>query len=213
MVRRGAQTRVVAIRVFTKLAAPGAEVIAQDVFRRIVEVLDRAGIPYMLTGSFASSYHGAPRATQDIDIVIAPSPDQLRALTRFLPETEYDVDLNAALEAYARESQFNIVDLTTGWKVDLIMRKSRPFSRVEFDRRAAVDLHGLRLFIATAEDVLLAKLEWAKLGGSQRQIEDAAGILRIRTGELDRDYIKNWVRELELEQEWEAACREADISE
>lgn len=181
----------------------------EDVFRRIVEALDRAGIPYMLTGSFASSYHGAPRATQDIDIVIAPSPDQLRALDSFLPATEYYLDLNAALEAHAREAQFNVIDLATGWKVDLIIRKSRPFSRVEFDRRAAADLHGLRIFIATAEDVLLSKLEWAKLGQSQRQIEDAAGIIRIRAGELDRDYIANWVRHLHLEKEWEGACREA----
>ena len=184
-----------------------------DVFRRIVEVLDRAGIPYMLTGSFASSYHGAPRATQDIDIVIAPSPDQLRALVHFLPKTEYYVDLNAALEAHTRETQFNVIDLTTGWKVDFIIRKSRSFSREEFDRRAAADLHGLRIFIASAEDVVISKLEWAKLGRSQRQIEDAAGILRIRSGELDRDYIKNWVRQLNLEQEWEAACREADIDD
>ncbi|MDP3936538.1 MAG: hypothetical protein Q8R92_00185 [Deltaproteobacteria bacterium] len=186
---------------------------AQDIFRRIVDALDRAGIPYMLTGSFASSYHGVPRATQDIDIVIAPSPDQLRSFTCSLPEAEYYVDLNAALEALARESQFNVVDLTTGWKVDLIMRKSRPFSRLEFDRRAAVDLHGLRLYVATAEDVLLAKLEWAKTARSQRQIDDSAGILKIRKGELDRDYIEHWVRELNLEAEWEAACREAAVAE
>ena len=166
----------------------------------------------MLTGSFASSYHGSPRATQDIDIVIAPSPDQLRALVRFLPETEYYVDLDAALDGLARETQFNVLDLATGWKMDLIIRKSRPFSRVEFDRRAAVDLQGLRLFIATAEDVLLAKLEWAKLGHSQRQIEDAAGIIRIRPDELDREYIENWVRQLNLEQEWKIACRGAGIA-
>lgn len=184
---------------------------AKDVFGRIVAALDQAGIPYMLTGSFASSYHGTPRATQDVDIVIAPSPDQLRALAGLLPETEYYVDLNAALDAHTRQTQFNLIDLATGWKVDLIIRKSRPFSREEFDRRSAADLHGLRIFIATAEDVVISKLEWAKLGGSQRQIEDAAGILRIRAGELDRGYIKNWVRELGLEKEWEAARRAADI--
>jgi hypothetical protein len=38
-------------------------------FSRVIGALDRAGIRYMLTGSFASSYHGSPRATQDIDIV------------------------------------------------------------------------------------------------------------------------------------------------
>lgn len=185
---------------------------AQDVFRRIVDALDRAGIPYMLTGSFASSYHGVPRATQDIDIVIAPSSDQLWSFTRSLPKSEYYVDLNAALDALARESQFNVVDMTTGWKVDLIIRKSRPFSRAEFDRRAAADLHGLRLYVASAEDVIIAKLEWARIAGSQRQIEDCAGILRIRKDDLDRRYIENWVRELSLETEWEGACRRAALA-
>jgi hypothetical protein len=180
---------------------------ATDIFRRIVEVLDRASIPYMLTGSFASSYHGAPRATQDIDIVIAPTPDQLRTLITLLPETEYYADLEAALDAHRRQSQFNIIDLATGWKVDLIIRKARPFSQAEFARRAAVDLHGLRLFIATAEDIVISKLEWAKLGQSERQIEDVAGILRIRSGELDQRYIETWVLDLHLEGEWEAACR------
>lgn len=180
---------------------------AQDIFRRIVEVLDLAGIPFMLTGSFASSYHGAPRATQDVDIVIDATPDQLRTLVGLLPHTEYYVDLDAALDAQRRQTQFNLVDFATGWKVDLIIRKSRPFSRVEFDRRAAVDLQGLRLFIASAEDVILSKLEWAKLGQSPRQIDDVAGILRIRSDELDRAYIAHWVGGLDLGPQWEAACR------
>jgi hypothetical protein len=36
----------------------------------IGERLAAAGIPYMVTGSVASSFHGEPRATRDIDIVI-----------------------------------------------------------------------------------------------------------------------------------------------
>ena len=185
---------------------------AQDIFRRIVEVLDLAGVPYMLTGSFASSYHGAPRATQDVDIVIGATPDQLRSLVRLLPASEYYVDLDAALDAHRRQTQFNVVDFATGWKVDLIIRKSRPFSRTEFDRRMAIDFQGLRLFIASAEDVVVSKLEWAKLGQSQRQIEDVSGIIRIRWGELDRAYIEHWVRELGLHPQWEAACRLAGVA-
>jgi len=166
----------------------------------------------MLTGSFASSYHGVPRATQGIDIVISATPDQLRSLVGLLPESEYYVDLEAMLDAQRRQTQFNLVDLATGWKVDLIMRKSRPFSSAEFDRRAAIDFQGLRLFIASAEDVIVSKLEWAKLGQSGRQIEDVSGILRIRWGELDRAYIERWVQELELRPQWEAACRLAGVA-
>ena len=177
---------------------------AEDVFPRVTGALERAGIPYMLTGSFASSYYGVPRTTQDIDFVIAPTTDQLRSLAALLPETEYYFDLNAALDAQRREGLFNIIDLATGWKIDFIFRKSRPFSLEEFGRRLVVEFEGMRLSVATAEDVLIAKLEWAKRGESQRQIEDAAGILRIRSGNLDRKYIENWVRELKLEKQWEA---------
>lgn len=178
---------------------------AKDVFPRVTGALERAGIPHMLTGSFASSYYGVPRTTQDIDFVIAPTPDQLRSLAALLPATEYYFDLNAALDAQRRESLFNMIDLATGWKIDFIIRKSRPFSREEFDRRLIVEFEGMRLSVATAEDVLIAKLEWAKRGESQRQIEDAAGILRIRTENLDRKYIENWVRQLGLEEQWQAA--------
>lgn len=184
---------------------------AEEVFRRVIGALERAGIPYMLTGSFASAFHGVPRATQDIDIVISATPDELRVLVRLFSESEYYVDEGAALDAERRQSQFNVIDFATGWKIDLIIRKSRPFSREEFDRRSVVDFGGMRLAIATAEDVLIAKLEWAKLGQSQRQIEDAAGILRIRSGALDRDYVHKWVRQLNLQEQWEAACRAGGV--
>ena len=184
----------------------------KDVFQRLMDALGRAGIPSMLTGSFASSYHGAPRATQDIDIVISPTVGQLRMLVKLLPESEYYIDLNAALEAQQRQRQFNIIDFASGWKIDLIIRKSRPFSREEFERRSMIDFHGIQLAIATAEDVLISKLEWAKLAQSQRQIDDAASILRIRERELDKEYIAKWVRQLQLIEQWEASCRAAGFN-
>lgn len=180
---------------------------AADLFRRMVTRLEAAEIPYMLTGSFASAYHGRPRATQDIDFVIAPSADQLRALIHSLPPQEYYADEAAALEAHRQESQFNVIDLSTGWKIDFIFRKSRRFSRTEFDRRVRANLGDLALFIATAEDVILAKLEWAKLGGSHRQIEDVTGLLEVCGAELDLAYLEQWVAALELMAEWEAARR------
>ena len=182
---------------------------ASEVFGRLVEALDRAQIPYMLTGSFASSLHGTPRATQDIDLVIATSLDRLLVFVRSLPVDRYYVSEAAAVEAHRNEGMFNVLDLSTGWKVDLILRKSRPFSCEEFERRTAEDVGGVRLYVASPEDVIVAKMEWAKRGGSARQIEDAAGILRVRGGELDRDYIERWTRELGLEREWDDVRRTA----
>lgn len=179
----------------------------RDLFSRVLGALETAGIPVMLTGSFASSYHGAPRATQDVDLVIAPTGDQLRAFVGLLPRDEFYVDQGAALEALRLEGQFNLIDLRSGWKVDLIIRKSRPFSREEFARRKVIELEGARVPIATPEDVLIAKMEWARMSESARQIEDAARMLRVRARQLDQEYVERWVRELGLEEQWRAVKR------
>lgn len=165
----------------------------------------------MLTGSFASSLHGLTRATQDIDLVIAPTERQLRDLVGNLPPEVYYVDLEAALDALRQRTQFNVVDLDTGWKIDLIVRRDRPFSVQEFERRRVIDFAGIRLAVATAEDIILAKLEWAAMGSSQRQIEDVAGILQLRYREIDRKYVDDWVTRLELAEAWELAKRHAGI--
>jgi hypothetical protein len=126
-----------------------------------------------------------------------------------LPAEEYYVDLDTALEALRSGSLFNVIDLKTGWKIDLIFRKSRPFSEKEFSRRQLVDLQGLRLYIAGVEDVIIAKLEWAKLANSQRQIEDVASMLRLRADTLDKSYLEKWISELDLHEQWSSARRGA----
>jgi len=181
----------------------------EDVVRRIVEALNHVHIPYMLTGSFASSFHGAPRSSNDVDFVIAATADQLRELRNALPESDYYFDLDDALEGLRLKRQFNVIDLREGWKVDLIIRKSRPFSRTEFDRRFQIEAIGIPMFCATAEDVIVSKLEWAKLSGSERQIEDVAGILRVQGEKLDHSYLQHWVHELDVGLEWNRAAESA----
>lgn len=143
--------------------------------------------------------------------MISPTSDQIRAFVDLLPKTEYYIDAEAALDALQRRSQFNVIDFTTGWKVDLIVRKSRPFSVKEFERRSTVKFQGMELVIASAEDVLISKLEWAKLAESTRQVDDAAGILRIREEELDLQYVRSWVKQMQLEEQWKIACRIAGV--
>lgn len=163
----------------------------------------------MVTGSFASSAHGIVRGTQDIDVVIAPTAEQLRTLVAQFPDDRYYADEYDALEALQHASQFNIIDFTSGWKADLIIRKSRSFSRTEFERRRPHVLHGVAVNVTTPEDILIAKLEWAKLGESDRQIDDAAGVIATQGADLDREYVEKWVRELDLEQQWRLALERA----
>lgn len=144
--------------------------------------------------------------------MIAANPAQSRTFVRSLPIGEYYSDLDAALEAHNRESLFNVIDLATGWKIDLILRKSRDFSLEEFRRRQLVAVQGLPLFVASGQDVVIAKLEWSKLAQSQRQIEDAAVILRLRWEALDRSYLQKWISKLGLTREWKHAKRIAGVS-
>jgi len=173
--------------------------------RRLVTSLDDAGIPYMVAGSFASTYYGEPRTTHDIDIVIAPSRRTLRLLLGSLPEDEYYVSETAAMDALRGRGQFNVIDLETGWKVDLIVQKERPFSQTELSRRRPGRVLEVDLMMASPEDTVLTKLEWSKLSGSERQLRDVAGVLRVSGPELDIEYIEKWVQALGLGAEWELA--------
>jgi len=184
-----------------------------EVLRKITAALDHAGIAYMLTGSLASAMYGALRSTMDIDIVIAAGRDEVKRLVQLLPEREYYVEVDSALTAHDHESMFNVVDLANNWKVDLIFRKSRGFSQEEFRRRRSMNVEGIPVFVASAEDVVLAKIEWSKLAGSQRQIEDVAAILRLQWSRLDQNYLERWIAELNVQREWEQAKSAARLAE
>jgi hypothetical protein len=180
------------------------------VFRKVKRALEAAEIPYMVTGSYASSIHGEPRASKDIDIVISADPERLRQFIKQFPSDQYYAVEEDALEALAHGSMFNIIEFSSGWRIDFILVKSRPFSQTEFSRRREQDVGGdLTLTVATPEDILLAKLEWAKMGESARQLDDAAGIIRIKRESLDIAYIEHWVTELRLEEQWVAAKQRA----
>lgn len=179
---------------------------------RIVAELDRCGIPHMVAGSFASMLHGVPRMTHDIDLVIDPTRAALDLLVRSASPERFYLSQEAAAEAWRRRGQFNVIDLESGWKADLIIRKHRPFSVSEFGRRQPTEILSVRVFAATAEDTILAKLEWAKLGESERQVRDVIGILEVRGPVLDRAYIESWTAELGVTSLWERAQREAESS-
>ena len=180
-----------------------------ELLRRVTAALDANEIPYMVTGSVASSLYGVPRSTNDIDIVIAPARQQLLAMVSMFQRTGLTVTTEAAVAALRNKTQFNIIDFPRSLKVDLIVRKDRDFSLTEFDRRRTHEIEGMTLTVATPEDVLLAKLEWAKIGDSERQLIDAAGILRMQGDALDLSYIRQWVEQLDLGLQWAAAQERA----
>lgn len=158
----------------------------------------------MLTGSVAAAYHGAARATMDVDAVIDPTPEQLADLVRRLLLAGLYVSLEAAREALAERTMFNAIDPETGWKADFIVRRNRPFSAEEFARRVPAELFGERVGVATIEDIILSKLEWATIGGSARQLEDVRRLLAIGGDSVDCAYIERWVDTLGVRVSWQS---------
>lgn len=175
----------------------------QEALFELVRTLERLGVPHMVTGSVASSFHGRPRSTHDADVVIDPTPEQLDALVRSLLDAGFYVDGGRARDALRRRLQFNAIETRSAFKIDLIIRKERPFSREELGRRQAAELApGVLVAVASPEDTILSKLEWAKKAGrSEKQIEDAAGVFAVNPG-VDRAYVVRWARALDVLDLW-----------
>ena len=191
-------------------ASPAAEVssVQHELLAKVIEALDAAGIDHMVTGSFASTFHGEPRMTQDIDVVIDPDETSIVLFAeQFDPAIFY---MNNASAATARREMFNIIDVTTGWKVDLIVRKDRPFSAEEFRRRIPVVIGGVATCVASVEDTILSKLEWSHRSGSERQMRDVIGMIQVQRQQLDVDYLERWATQLGVTDLLEQAYSAAD---
>lgn len=167
-----------------------------DLLQTVVAALENANIPHMVTGSMASAVHGQPRATRDIDFVIDPESPSIEVLVAAFPANRFYVgDAHAAV---ALRDMFNIVDITTGWKADLIIRKDRAFSREEFARRRPAIIAGVRTYISTPEDAILSKLEWHSMSASDTQRRDVIEMIIANLDSLDRGYLDRWACELGL---------------
>jgi hypothetical protein len=180
-----------------------------DVLLQVAQCLTAAGIPFMVAGSVVSSAYSQPRSTNDVDIVIDPEPAQLEHWLTQLG-SDYYVNADAARDAVQRRSMFNIIHLKSGWKVDLIVRKDRPFSVGELQRKRTVDLGGQTLPVATAEDTILTKLEWNLITPSERQVLDALQVAIAQWSQLDVEYLRKWAPSLGVADDLEKLLRVAE---
>jgi hypothetical protein len=181
----------------------------EEVLLEVVTGLEGSGIPYMLTGSVASSHYGRPRTTHDADVVIDPTPEALARFVAQLAAAEFYVDGARAQDALRRRGMFNVIDMGTAYKIDLVVKKERPFSREEFARRQTRQVTTeIRASIATPEDTVLAKLEWARNSGeTEKQLRDVAGVVEVRGHALDGAYIERWAKALGVLDLWEKVMR------
>ena len=170
----------------------------RDLLVDSVRRLNRSEVAYYLTGSMASNYWGIPRTTHDLDFVLQLP---MSAIPRILREFggDFYIDEAAMRAAYRPPHQFNAIDTRSSLKVDFWLPKPEPFDAEMFRRRIRATLFGELTWIAKAEDVILHKLFWNRISPSDRQLGDAAGIVAVQADSLDKDYLKQWARELSLE--------------
>jgi hypothetical protein len=181
-----------------------------ELLKKTIAALEAASTPYMLTGSFASSLQGEPRLTHDIDVVVAITPAAAGSLSAAFPAPDYYLDEAAVAEAIARKSQFNLLDLVAGDKVDFWLLTDDPFDQSRFARRYTEEFEGQRLHVSRPEDTILMKLRWAKLsGGSEKQFGDARGVYELQQNSLDLRYLEQWAKTLGVTTLWERLKDEA----
>ena len=167
---------------------------------KVITAFDRLGIPYLIGGSLASAVHGIVRATMDADLVAEIKPEQVLSLVASL-ESEFYIDAEMILDAIQYTSSFNLIHLETMFKVDVFLLKQRPFDLNQMQRRISQsvgDSPEEQAYFSTAEDIILAKLEWFRAGGetSERQWRDIMGVLDLQGDRLDFEYLQTWATKL-----------------
>jgi hypothetical protein len=187
-----------------------------ELLRKTVMTLEELGVRYFVGGSIASTYYAEPRFTHDIDIIADLQLNHVKALCAAFLLPGFYVSEDAARDAVVNHFQFNIIDSTTGYKIDIIVPPNTPRDRAAMQRRRRVVPPGAMAVyeasFASPEDVILSKLAFHKEGGGEKHLRDIASILRIRRAELDLAYITDWAQRLGVVEIWQALLRAADAS-
>jgi len=151
----------------------------------------------MFTGSIAGIHYGVPRFTHDLDVVVNLQAQHIAALKHDLAGAFY-FDEEAAVEAVAQQEQFNIVHLTSFFKVDFWPLQDSEFARLSFERRRKVSMLGTEVWLISPEDLVLSKLLWHEQSDSEVQWRDVIALVRAPSLTVDRSYLTEWAKRLGL---------------
>jgi hypothetical protein len=176
-----------------------------DGFKRILEVLDKLEMPYLVGGSVASSVHGIPRTTMDADLVVDLNVGRLEGFAEEL-RADFYADLGMMKDALQHGRSFNLIHYESSYKYDIFPLLSDDYSLTQFRRRRFENTTSfgdepIECAIATAEDTMLSKLRWYRAGGeiSEQQWNDVRGILQVSGPQLDFEYLRTWAPRLGVE--------------
>ena len=184
-----------------------------EVTLKVTNVLEQLRVPYLIGGSLASTLYGMVRTTQDSDIIAEMRSEHVGPFISSL-QKEFYIDAEMIVDSIQNHSSFNIIHRDTMFKVDVFIPHPRPFQQSQFARaqRQTFSLESeMSANFASPEDTILSKLEWYRMGGevSERQWRDILGVLKIRAGVLDLNYLRRWAQELKVVDILEHALEES----
>jgi hypothetical protein len=173
-----------------------------DLLKKVSDCFNRLTISYLVTGSVASIAYGEARFTNDIDIVADIKKEHVPDILKCFPEEEYYLSEDSMKDAIYRKFQFNIIHPASGLKVDIIIKKKSEFDDLRFSRTKNFMMDDVGVNFSAPEDVILKKMEYYKMGGSEKHLRDIMGMIKISKELIQFDYIETWVKKLYLEEIW-----------
>jgi len=183
----------------------------QELLTDVVATLQKLGIEFMLSGSHASSLQGEARATHDIDLVVRLTSRDVDPLFNAFGVDRFYLSKPAMTEAIQSRRMFNLLEATTGEKVDFWVLTDSPFDYSRFARRQQIDIGEVIVHVSSPEDTILMKLLWCKQsGGSEKQINDVLRVYELQAALLDQSYLQKWVLELDVQDLWQRVLDEAE---
>jgi len=169
----------------------------------VIECFDKYEIDYFIGGSVASSHHGAARSTLDVDLSASLGEENIAQIVSSF-SGDYYVSEPAIRDAIRRKSCFNLIRLSSSFKVDIFVSNQRSFDRVAQERSLRIQLGDppkISAKMATKEDIILIKLQWYRLGNelSERQWNDLTTVVKLNRGYLDLSYLRQWSVDLNVD--------------
>lgn len=172
----------------------------EDSTLAVIRALERMGVRYYVTGSLASTLHGEPRTTNDADLVTLLRPTDFERLSRELAP-RFFVDEEEFTRATKTGRSFNLIDEVELAKVDVFCPHDE-YVRVALERAVRLQLERdepfSEVYVSSAEDSVLSKLRWYRAGHevSDRQWRDVIGVLELKKGQLELEYLRTWAQKL-----------------
>lgn len=172
-----------------------------EALSHFLKALNSLRVAYMITGAYAVSYYGMPRATHDLDVVVEIAAKDVKKISRELKRT-CEIDEEMIENAVQYRTHFSVIYSKGYLKADFWILKNKPLENIKFKRRREISLFGVSTFMISPEDIILTKLDWYKRSKNTKHLDDVVGIIKVQDKKLDTIYIKNMLDELGIRKYW-----------